>query len=165
MKPLHAVLVLAFGLFAVAANAKTFPVPADDPIATVNLPDAWGPNVYDGGVEATSPDGTTYVAVEEVAAEDVRGAVEEGIKFFAKSGVDIDAQNKTMRKITLNGLAAYDVSLSGTDKDGPANVSLTLVETNAKAKFLLLYYWGSPQSEKANGGALKMISESIRATK
>jgi hypothetical protein len=163
MQPLHA--VLALGLFAGAANAKTFPVPPDDPIATISLPDAWGPNVYDGGVEATSPDGTTYIAVEEVAAEDVRSAVEEGIKFFAKSGVEIDAQNKTMRKIKLNGLAAYDVSLSGTDKDGPADVSLTLVETNAKAKFLLLYYWRSPQSETANGAALKTISDSIQATK
>jgi hypothetical protein len=42
---------------------------------------------------------------------------------------------------------------------------LTLVQTNAKGKFLLLYYWGSSEGEKANGAELKGISDSIQATK
>jgi len=158
-----AAFALLFG--ATAADAKTFPVPDDDPIATVSVPDDWGPNAYDGGVEGTSPDGKVYIAVEEVAADDVKSAVAEGVGFFLKSGVEIDPKTQKSQDVKINGLAAYDITFSGKDKDGPTEVSLTLVQTNAKAKFLLLYYWGSSEGEKANVAALKTISDSIQATK
>jgi hypothetical protein len=165
MKYAHALAALALVCLAASANAKTFPITEDNPIATVSVPDEWGPNAYDGGVEATSPDGAVYIAVEQVAADDVKSAVEEGIKFFLKSGVVIDPATQKMQDIKINGLPAYDVAFSGKDKDGAADVSLTLVETNAKAKFLLLYYWGSPDGEKANLAGLRAISDSIQATK
>jgi hypothetical protein len=57
------------------------------------------------------------------------------------------------------------MTFTGKDKDGAANVSLTLVATNASGKFLLLYYWGSSEGEKANSADLKKISDSIQATK
>ena len=57
------------------------------------------------------------------------------------------------------------MAFTGKDKDGPANISLTLVKTNAKAKFLMLYYWGSPAGEKANASDLEAIADSIQATK
>jgi hypothetical protein len=155
----------ALALLPGLALAKTFPVPSDDPIATVNLPDSWSPSAYEGGVEATSDDGKIYVAIEQVAADDVKSATEEGIKFFVKQGVDIDANSMKTKEVKINNLAAFDMSFTGKDKDGPANVSLTLVKTNAAGKFLLLYYWGSPEGEKANAADLKKISDSIQATK
>ncbi len=154
-------LVLLPGL----AIAKTFPVPTDDPIATVSIPESWNPEPYEGGVEATSEDGKIYVAIEQVAADDVKSATEEGIKFFVKQGVDIDANSMKTKQIKINALDAFDITFTGKDKDGPANVSLTLVATNSSGKFLLLYYWGSPEGEKANIGDLKKISDSIQATK
>ena len=147
-----------------APTPKRFPSPRTTR-SQVSVPDEWGPSAYDGGVEATSPDGSVYIAVEEVAADEVKMAVEQGIKFFLKSGVVIDPKTQKMRDIKINGLAAYDIAFSGKDKDGDAEVSLTLIETNAKAKFLLLYYWGSPDGEKANAAGLKTISDSIQATK
>lgn len=165
MKILPVLAALALGLYAAGADAKTFAVPDDDPIATISVPDSWDPNPYEGGVEATSADGTVYIAVEEVAADDVKSAVEEGVGFFLKSGVEIDPKTQKSQDIKINGLAAYDITFSGKDKDGPTEVSLTLVQTNAKAKFLLLYYWGSPQGAKANAAALKAISDSIQPTK
>jgi hypothetical protein len=75
----------------------------------------------------------------------------------------MDSQKTKDTKI--NGLDAFDISFTGKDKDGPANISLTLVKTNAKSKFLMLYYWGSSDGEKANASDLKAISESIQATK
>lgn len=155
----------AFAFLPSLAMAETFPVPADDPIATVTIPDGWSPKAYDGGVEATSDDGKIYVAIEQVAAEDVKSATEEGIKFFAKSGVAIDADSLKTRDIKIGGLPAFDLAFTGKDKNGPANISLTLVGTNAKSKFLLLYYWGSPDGEQANATALQAIANSIQATK
>ena len=159
------VALLAVALLPSLAAAKTFPVPADDPIATVNIPDSWNPEPYEGGVEATSEDNKIYVAIEQVAADDVKSATEEGIKFFVKNGVEIDPNSMKTRQTKINNLEAFDLTFTGKDKDGPANVSLTLVATNANGKFLLLYYWGSPDGEKANAADLKKISDSIQATK
>lgn len=159
------IALVAFVLLPGFAVAKTFPVPSDDPIATVSIPDSWNPETYEGGVEATSDDGKIYVAIEQVAADDVKSATEEGIKFFVKQGVEIDANSMKTKEIKINSLDAFDIGFTGKDKDGPANVSLTLVKTNAAGKFLLLYYWGSPEGEKANAADLKKISDSIQATK
>jgi hypothetical protein len=147
------------------AFAGTFPVPADNPIATVSIPDSWGPNAYDGGVEGTSADGKLYVAFESVDAADVKSATEEGLKYFIKQGVTITQDSMKTKDTKINNLPAFDLSFTGKDKDGPANISLTLVQTNAKGKFLLLYYWGSSEGEKANLADLKAISDSIQATK
>jgi hypothetical protein len=157
--------VLALSLAALPARAATFPVPADNPIATVSIPDSWDPKTYEAGVEATSSDGAIYIAIEAVEADDVKSATEEGLKFFVKSGVDIDFKSQKASDTKINGLDAFDMSFSGKDKDGPANISLTLVKTNAQSRFLMLYYWGSPDGEKANEADLKKISDSIQATK
>jgi hypothetical protein len=156
---------LALGLAASAASAATFPIPAENPIATVSIPDSWDPKAYEGGVEATSGDGAIYVAIEAVAAEDVQSATEEGLKFFIKSGVAIDFDSQKAKDIKLNGLDAFDMTFTGKDKDGAANVSLTLVKTNVTSQFLMLYYWGSADGEKANARDLAAISDSIQATK
>jgi hypothetical protein len=165
MRILPVLAALALSLYAIGADAKTFAVPDDDPIATVTVPDAWGPNPYDGGVEATSADGTVYIAIEQVTADDVKSAVEEGFKFFLKQGVEVDPKTQKMEDVKINGLDAFDMSFSGKDKDGPADISLTLVQTNAKTKFMLLYYWGSSEGAKANSADLKAISDSIQPTK
>jgi hypothetical protein len=162
---IRSLVIATVVLLSSAAMAKTFPVPADDPIATVSIPDSWNPEPYEGGVEATSDDTKIYVAIEEVAADDVKSATEEGIKFFVKSGVEIDSNSMQTKQIKINNLDAFDITFTGKDKSGPANISLTLVATNAAGKFLLLYYWGSPEGEKANMDDLKKISESIQATK
>jgi hypothetical protein len=162
---IRSLVIATVVLLSSAAMAKTFPVPSDDPIATVSIPDSWNPAPYEGGVEATSDDTKIYVAIEQVAADDVKSATEEGIKFFVKSGVEIDSNSMQTKQIKINNLDAFDITFTGKDKNGPANVSLTLVATNAAGKFLLLYYWGSPEGEKANIEDLKKISESIQATK
>ena len=147
------------------AFAKTFPIPADDPVATVSLPDKWEPSEYDGGVESTSPDGAVYVAVEEVLANDVGSTAEEGVKFFAKQGVEIDDKSLTTKDMKINGLPAFDMTMTGKDKNGPTEVGMTLVGTNAEGKFLMIYYWGSEEGQKANLPDLQAIANSLQATK
>jgi hypothetical protein len=162
----NAVFLVLGLLFAPSlAYAGTFPIPADNPIATVSIPDTWSPSAYDGGVEGTSADGKLYVAFESVNADDVKSATEEGLKFFIKSGVELNKDSMKTKDTKINNLSAFDLTFTGKDKDGPANISLTLVQTNAKGKFLLLYYWGSSEGEKANIAELKAISDSIQATK
>jgi len=161
-----AAIVFALLLFAPAFSfAKTYPIPTDDPVATISLPENWEPSEYDGGVEATSPDGSVYVAVEMVRSNDVGSTAEEGVKFFAKQGVEIDDKSLKTQDIKINGLPAFDMTMSGTDKDGPTEVGLTLVGTNAEGKFLMIYYWGSEAGQKANLPALEKIVGSLQVTK
>jgi len=160
-KVLFALLLLA----PMPALAKTFPIPADDPIATISLPEKWEPEPYEEGVEATSPDGSVYVAIEMVRANDVGSTAEEGVKFFAKQGVEIDEKSLKTQDIKINGLPAFDMTMDGTDKNGPTEVGMTLVGTNAEGKFLMIYYWGSEEGQKANLPDLKTIADSLQATK
>lgn len=165
MKALAAISLLALLAAPLPAFAGTFAIPADEPVATVSIPDAWEPKPYDGGAEGTSPDGKVYVAIEMVKADDVGKATEDGIKWFAKQGVEIDPATMKTKDIKINDLPAFDITMSGKDKDGPAEVSLTLVATNSPTKFLFLYYWGSPEGAKANMDALMKIGNSLQATK
>jgi hypothetical protein len=165
MKRLAIAFLLAACLLPAFAVAGTFPIPTDNPVATVSIPDSWEPKPYEGGVEGTSADGKVYVAVEQVEAADVKAAVEEGFKFFIKQGVELDPKSMTTKDIKINGLDAFDMVASGKDKDGAADISLTLVSTNVATKFLMLYYWGSADGAKANGADLKAMSDSIQATK
>jgi hypothetical protein len=165
MKNLFAVSLLAFAFAPNLAHAGTFPIPGDNPVATVTIPDKWESSAYDGGIESTSPDGAIYVALEMVAAKDVKTATEEGVEWFAKQGVEIDPKSLKTKDTKINGLDAFDMQFTGKDKDGAADISLTLVATNAEGKFLMLYFWGSDEGEKANMDDLQKISASIQATK
>ncbi len=165
MKKLSALVLLVLAGATLPASAATFPVPSENPVATVSFPDGWASEPYDGGIESTSKDGGIYVAAEMVEAKDVKAATEDGLKFFEKQGVKIDPATMKTKDIKINTLDAFDLTFTGKDKDGPANVSLTLVNSNAPGKFLLLYYWGSDAAEKANMADLKKISDSIQMTK
>ena len=152
-------------LLGAPALAKTFPIPADNPIATVTFPDKWTLNDYEGGAEATSPDGAVYIAAESVAAADIKSAVEDGVTFFSKQGVDIDPNAIQSKDTTLNGMKAFDLQMGGKDKNGPTTVGMTMVETNAQGKFLILYYWGSEAGAAANKADIQSVGASVQATK
>jgi hypothetical protein len=169
MKAIWTNAVAAAALLGAAAPlpawAKVFPIPTDDPIATINVPDAWEPDTFEGGVEMNSPDNEVYIAAEQVEADDLTDAVAETVKTLAKDGLEIDTSTKKEKDITINGLKAHDLAYTGKDKDGPCNFSITLVETPKPNVFLMLSYWGSDEGEKTNAEALTAIAQSIQETK
>ena len=153
-------------LFAPAyAWAETFSIPSEDAVATISIPENWGPKPYDGGVEANSPDGKVYLAVEMVAADDVKDAVKEGIEWFAKQGVEIDAESMKTTESNGGGTSSFEMTFAGKDKDGPTAISMTLVSSNTPKKFLLIYFWGAPKDAEANQGELKKIGGTLQLTK
>ena len=147
------------------ADAKTFPVPDENPIATITIPDSWDPSEYEDGVEGTSEDGDVYVAVESVESEDISSATAKGIKWFAKQGVEIDPNSQQVVEMTLNGMPALSLVFDGRDDDGPTRIGMTLVKTNAAKRFLLIYGWGSLAAREANGSDIDKIIGSLTATK
>jgi len=162
---LRSAVVALILLTPAAAFAKTFPVPAEDPVATVTIPDGWEPKDYDGGVEATSPDGKVYIAAEMVEADEVKQATKEGIEWFDKQGVEIDPDSMKTKDAKEAGADAFELSFTGKDKDGPTAIVIELVKTNMAKKFLMLYFWGAPADAAKNGDELQKISDSLQLTK
>ncbi len=159
-----AILLLAALVAPSAALAANFNVPEDKPLASVIVPDSWSPNSYDGGVEGTSSDGTTYVAFEVVEANDVGTATKAALETFVKGGVEIDFKSAVQKDTKLNGLDAFEFAYNGTEKGKPATVSLTLALVDP-THFLVVSYWGSPAGEKANMDDLIKIEASIKVVK
>jgi hypothetical protein len=159
-------VLAALVLFApVSAFAETYPIPSENPVATVSIPQTWEPKPYDGGVEATSPDGKVYIAVESVSADDVKDGVKEGIEWFAKQGVDLDADSMKTTETNGPGGASFEMTFTGKDKDGPTAVSMTLAQTHADKTFLLIYFWGKPEDAEKNRAGLKAIGDTLQLTK
>lgn len=156
---------LTMALTATVANAKTFSIPNDDPVATIDIPGEWSPDTFDTGVEATSSDSGIYLSAESVKATDISGAVSDTLKTLGKQGLVIDPSSKKVTDFEGNGLKFHDFAYKGKDKDGPTNFDLTLVETHTPGIYLMLSYWGSDDAEKANDKALTGIVQSIELTK
>ena len=156
---------LVAGAFANGVTAKTVPIPADDPIATLTAPDAWEPSAFDTGVEMTSPDGGIYLSVEEVKADDLTSAVADTVQTLGKQGLVVDTSTKKASDFENNGMKFHDFAYKGTDKDGPTNFDVTLVETKTPGTFVMLAFWGSDDADKANSKTLTDILQSIQLTK
>ena len=158
---------LAAGLLAslpLAANAKSFTIPAPGAIAVVTLPDDWTNTEIAKGVESTSDDDAVYVAVEVTDLKDVSKAVTDTIVRLKSKDVVIDQSTKKQGDITINGMTGVQVKWDGKDEDGPTHVSLTVLQVT-DAKGLILTYWASPEGEKDNLKELGSIIDSLKQVK
>lgn len=158
-------LLIAFSFFSAPVFAKTFAIPSENPIATVNIPNSWEPNEYDGGVEGTSKDGDFYFAFEAVTKSNAADATRESMTWFVKQGVILDPNSQTTNESMLNGLPVYVISYSGKDKDGPTKITMVIASTNKKDRFLMIYGWGSEKADQANRKEIDKIIDSISLTK
>lgn len=154
-------LALTIALLPTCAFAGSFPLPAETPVASVAIPDDWKPNVYEGGVEGNSPDGTIYIAAEVVTATDIKSTTEEALKLFIKQGLTIDEGSIKQSDLKAGGMDGAEISMTGKDKTGPADVSIAILAVSAE-KFVFITYWGSPEGAKANDAAIGQIVNSIK---
>ena len=72
--------VLLSCAFAVSVFAKTYSLPDDKPFVSITVPDAWDTDEIDDGIESTSKDGEVYFYVEVTDADNVKAAMDEGVK-------------------------------------------------------------------------------------
>lgn len=157
---LHRIIALASCLLAVPALAKTFDLPDDNPAAKATLPDGWKPREVEHGVEATSPDGETYIALETATAKTMERLIEDDIKFLADQGVTIDKSSQQTKDMTVNGIPVSFLHWSGKDKDGPTSVTLGIFGISDNL-VLLLTAWSSPKGDQVHGPELDAILSSI----
>ena len=165
MNRIAATVLFSFVMLTSASLAKTFSLPEDKPVATFTIPDAWEPNDYDVGVEATSEDGNFYIAFETLDKKDSKEATRAAMLWFAAQGVTLDPQSMTSDEIVFSGAPALAVSFKGRDEDGPTNVRMLIVATNKDQRFLMIYASGSDQADKVNGKAIDQILGSVKLIK
>ena len=155
-------LAVALGCcLTVPAFAKTFDLPDANPAVTVTLPNAWKPSEVEKGVEATSPDGETYIAVETATAKGMTTLIDEDIQFLSDQGVVIDKSTQQSQDTTANGISVSFLHWTGKDKDGPTAVTLGIFGITDNL-VLLMTAWSSPAGDKAHGAELDQILQSIK---
>ena len=154
-------LIAALGcLLSLPAAAKTFDLPDDNPAVKVTLPNSWKPREVEHGVEATSPDGETYVAMETATAKAMEQLIDEDIRFLSDQGVKIDKSSQQTKDTTLNGMNVSFLHWTGKDKDGPTAVTLGIFGVSDNL-VLLMTAWSSPDGDKLHGDELTSVLDSV----
>ncbi|SIR23624.1 hypothetical protein SAMN05880582_108103 [Rhizobium sp. RU20A] len=155
-------LACAFALslpFSVSAAELIFP--SDAPVASITIPDSWGPKETETGVDATSEDGAIYFSIDVADAASTDKTTEIAIDFLTKNGVKIDpATLKESPETDVNGLKISSLDYQGTDEDGPVDVSIGFAA--AGEKVLIFTYWGSKDTQAAHQKELGEMLASLK---
>lgn len=161
---LRSALLAAFllaGPLAGGLAAKTMKLPAQNSAASVNVPDSWKPDPTDEGMEAVSPDGSVYIAIEVADIGNIEDLINENFAYLKKNKVQINEKSRKDRELTLNGMHVADFSFDGRDKDGPTKISISLINVKPE-KLLVVTYWASPAGEKKYNDAILSILNGIK---
>ena len=158
---MKALVLTALIAWATPALAKTYDLPDANPAVSVTLPNGWKPTEVDKGVEATSPDGETYVAFETATAKGMEALIDEDIAFLTRQGVEIDRATQQSQDMAVNGVKVSMLHWTGKDKDGPTAVTLGIFGVTDNL-ILLMTAWSSPAGDKAHGGELTTILNSVK---
>ena len=163
MKTISLALLVALALLT-PSFAKTFKLPEEESFASITIPDDWKSKEIDSGVEAQSPDDEVYFYVEAMEAKAMDKAIMEAVEYLSGQGVTVDDKTMKQTEGKVNGMEGIDVSWKGKDKEGDAEISLTILAAN-KDKVLLITYWGSPEGTKKHDKVLGTILNSIKPIK
>jgi len=152
------VFAAAFPLF---AQAETIKFPSDAPIASVTIPDSWGPKETETGVDATSGDSAVYFSIDVADEKTSDKVISDAVDFLTKSGVTIDqSTQKDEGDSTINGMKMSVLRWSGKDNDGAVDVELAFLSP-APGKLLVVTYWGSTDSDAKHDKEISAIVGSL----
>jgi hypothetical protein len=154
----------AFVCVVVAAPAysATHKLPADDPIATIQIPEKWPTKEYEERVEATSADGTVNFFVMLAETNKVKESMLEAMRYVkGRNGITVKADSEKRDRGQVNGMDIRSFSWKGQDKKGEVKISFTVVSV-PENKTLLVVYWGSPQATEKHERVLNQMLQSIQ---
>jgi hypothetical protein len=156
------VLAVAFAAFLPAiSQAATLNFPSDEPVASITIPDSWGPKETETGIDATSDDSAIYIAIDVADAKTSDKVIDDAVAFLEKNGVKIDASTQKQSDEKLNGMAMSNFDWDGTDNDGPVSVGLSVLSPS-EGKLLLITYWGTKGEQEKHGNELIAIINSLK---
>lgn len=143
-------------------HAKTLAIPDDNPIATVALPDSWGLDDLDDGIEAMSRDELVYVAVEAGAPTDPRSAaMSAASRLFEDKGIVADTESVVETECTTRGMPCMQLAFQGYDEDGPTSVVVAVVTVSDEG-MLILTRWAPENLQPDDSVDMGRIIDSIQ---
>ena len=152
---------LCFGLV-VPAFPAIHKIPADEPIAVVQISEKWQTKEQGEFVKATSPDSTFHFLVIPAEPNKIAASMNEVMRYVrGTSGITVDSASRKDEKSKLNGMDVQSVSWDGKDKNGAVKIQFRIISI-AERKPLLVACWGSPPAEKKHRGALNRMLQSIK---
>lgn len=159
-----ALVVAAFAFLPAFAEAKSYMIPENKPAAVVTIPDDWSVEMTRHGIEIQSEDDELYLAIEVTSERNIERDLEATFKWLASKGVTLNHESKKEVPYSINGMSGGMIYWDGKDKDGPTQISITILEIDA-SKGLMITGWGSEEGQKANLKELTAIVESLKAVR
>ena len=152
---------LCLGLVA-SAICGTHKLPADEPIARIDLPNQWKTNELGEGFESTSRDGAVRFLVFPVEGRKLAESMGEAMTYLRnKDGIFVQSESMRREQGKISGMSVTNVSWQGKDKKGDVKIRFIIVSL-AKGKSLLAVYWSPPDAEKRHRSELEKILQSIK---
>lgn len=156
------IIAAAFAAFLpMIAQAETLEFPSDDPVATVTIPDNWGPKETETGIDATSDDSAIYLSIDVADEKTSDKVIDEAFAFLQKNGVTIDEKTQKESEAEINGMTMKTFDWDGADKEGPVNIGVAVLSP-AEGKLLLITYWGTKGKQDAHDDELIAIISSLK---
>jgi hypothetical protein len=147
------------------ASARTFPIPPDRPVATIDIPDDWRPMSTSDGVEGSAAGEAVRIAAEYIPAPDLDAASAMATAKLRQSGALIALETGRAARRLDNGLDVLKIDYSGTDPNGESDITIILVAMPAKAGFVAVCYWGEDEAQESVSNDLQSIADSVELAK
>ncbi|WP_159392824.1 hypothetical protein [Methylobacterium sp. C1] len=142
--------------------AAEFRIPSDDQAQyTVEIPDIWKPEATEEGVDVTSPDGSTYIAIEAIDASSPNAVLAEVRSYLARESVILSENTKAEAKAVLAGRDGTRITWNAKEDGEPTFVSLWYIPPENN-KILYVLYWGPTSSSAANSQVISSIFKSLK---
>jgi len=154
---------LILSLVASAAFAGAVNVPNKHPLVTVNVPDAWEPEVTAKGVAIESPDEVATLFFEAVASEKSMNAlIEENIEWLTTDqGVKIIPASKKDLEIVVGGIKSSLLEYDANNKEyGPSKVGF--IFTPVDKGLLVITYWIVNKGAQKHEATISKIFASVK---
>jgi hypothetical protein len=158
--------VILSAVFAAAlpllAHAESISFPSDAPIASVTIPDSWGPEETETGIQATSDDNAIYFSIDIADEKSTDKVISDAVDFLTKNGVTIDQKTqKDAGNSEINGMEFTALDWDGNDEDGPVSVGLGFLSPK-RGKMLVITYWGTKGDEDKHDEEVAKIVHSLK---
>ncbi len=148
-------------LLAAPAMARNIAVPADDPAATVTVPDNWKFEEIDYGYSAVSPDMDVFFSVEYANKNKIDAMMKNNEKWMKENGIDYSVK-PTQTEMDFGGLSGTVYRFDTKDDDGPTRVDFVLLP-GGKNRVIFLTLWGSTEERQAHSAEIDAIMNSVKA--
>lgn len=148
-----------------AARAETIPLPAEDSVALVTVPDEWTPEVTEEGVMAESPDGVTMIYFELIGTvEELDALLEANLTWLMEdNAVEVDQDSMEEHEFKDGSRTWSRISWSGESKEnGPALIGF-LFSPVGGGKILTVTYWIDKEGSEESLEVLAKIFSSVKS--